>query len=224
MKRTLWGLMVLATLFYTSSALADYKNYDERGNFLGWVKSDYSTPPWQRTGSVWSAPSGAPESVGSAEEDSYTPWTGAIAGGVAFCWGGFDASYSAGFGLEGNFGLKLDQNWALLLSVDIYSFPSSFSGWYANQIDLLPTLRFSFGDHGVRPYLFAGVGGNEDLMVEEPYSLVGGSVNLSVAGGVGIDFPVSRHFDIFIQGKYVINYSLDGNFSYYPVCAGVQFN
>jgi len=222
MKRTLWGLMVLGTLFTASSALADYKNYDGRGNFLGWVKSAYSTPSWQRAGS---ASSSAPESVMSTDEDdSYTPWTGAIAGGAAFCASGFDASYSVGYGLEGNLGLKLDQNWALLLSVDVYSFVSTVSGWYANQIDLLPTLRFTFGDHGVRPYLFAGVGGNENLMVEEPYSLVGEGINLSVAGGVGIDFPVSRHLDIFIQGKYVINYTLDGSFSYYPVCAGVQFN
>jgi hypothetical protein len=222
MKRTLWGLMILGTLFTASSALADYKNYDARGNFLGWIKSPYSTPPWQRTGSMTP---GASETVESTDEDdSYTPWTGAVAGGAAFCAGGFDASYSAGYGLEGNFGLKLDQNWALLLSVDVYSFISAFSGWYANQIDLLPTLRFTFGDHGVRPYLFAGVGGNENLMVEEPYSLVGGGVNLSVAGGVGIDIPASKHVDVFIQGKYVINYSLDGNFSYYPVCAGLQFN
>jgi hypothetical protein len=225
MKRTLWVLMALGTLLYTSTALADYNNYDERGNFIGRVKSPYGVPPWQRTDSTQVSPStSAPESVESTEEDnSISPWTGALAAGIAPCASGFDASYSVGYGLEGNVGLKLNSNWALLLAVDIYSFSSTFSGWDATQIDLLPTLRFSFGsEKGVRPYLFAGVGGNDNLMIE-PSGVVNG-INLAVAGGVGVAVPVASHLDIFVQGKYSVNYTLDGSFSYFPISAGLLFN
>ncbi|HXL72211.1 MAG TPA: outer membrane beta-barrel protein [bacterium] len=236
MKRTLCGLMVLWMAFCASTALADYKNYDARGNFLGWVKSPYSIPPWKRTDSTAVSPSSdepetmestqssnVPKTVESTDvDDSGGPWTGGLAGGLAPCATGFDASYSVGYGFEGNVGLKLNQNWAILLALDVYTFNSTFSGWSANQIDLLPTLRYSFGGQGIRPYLFAGVGGNDNLMLE-PNSSVNG-INLAVAGGIGIDFPVARCLDVFIQGKYDINFTLDGSFSYLPVSAGIQFN
>jgi len=233
MKRTLWGLMTLSIILYASTASADYKNYDERGNFIGWIKSPYSVPPWQRTDSNEVSPSSdqpeAAESnaVSNTETtdsyNSYSPITGAIGGGIAPSATGFDSSYSSGYGLEANIGFALDQNWAVLLILDAYSFPSTFSGWSANQIDLLPTLRYTFGSKGIRPYLFAGVGGNEDLMIEANNPTIE-SINLAVAGGIGIDFPVARRVDIFIQGKYDINFTLDGSFSYFPISAGIQFN
>jgi hypothetical protein len=233
MKPTLWGLMILSILFYASAASADYKNYDERGNFIGWVKSPYSVPLWQRTDSTGvSSSSDQPEAEESNgvtnmestdSDNSNSSITGAIGGGIAPSATGFDSSYSVGYGLEANIGFALDQNWAVLLILDAYSFPSTFSGWSANEIDLLPTLRYTFGSKGIRPYLFAGVGGNEDLMIEANNPTIEG-INLAVAGGIGIDFPIARRVDIFIQGKYDINFSLDGSFSYFPISAGIQFN
>jgi len=233
MKRTLWGLMILSIILYASTASADYKNYDERGNFTGWVKSPYSIPPWQRTDSTAVSPSvDYPETTESntvsntestEPDNSYSPITGAIGGGIAPSATGFDSSYGVGYGLEANIGFALDQNWAVLLMLDAYSFPSTFSGWSANQIDLLPSLRYTFGSKGIRPYLFAGVGGNDNLVIEANNSTING-INLAVAGGIGIDFPIARRVDIFIQGKYSINFTLDGSFSYLPISAGIQFN
>jgi hypothetical protein len=228
MKPTLWGLMALI-LSIASTALADYNDYDARGNYIGRVKSPYSVPPWLRTDSTGYAAPGdnAPQTeteAPAAEEGSPSAWTGAIGGGIAPTAGGFDSSYSVGYGLEANVGLKLNSHWDFLLMLDAYSFSSTFSGWSANQFDLLPSLRYSFGgENGIRPYLFAGVGGNDNLVIESDNSTING-INLAVAAGIGVAIPIASHLDIFIQGKYSVNFTLDGSFSYIPVSAGLQFN
>jgi hypothetical protein len=216
MKPTIWGMMILI-LCYATQALADYDVYDARGNFIGRVKSnEIMSPSMELT-----QPNKA--AILSVEtEGGPSPWTGGVALGFAPSLTGFDTSYSLGYGLEANVGYKLNSHWAVLLMLDSYTFPSTYSGWYASQIDLMPALRYTFGEKGIRPYLFAGVGGNDDLMIE-PSGLFGG-LNLAVAGGLGIYFPAAPQLDLFIQGKYEYNMAQNGNFSYLPLCAGVQFN
>src|ERR1700723_3039670 len=76
---------------------------------------------------------------------------GTTANGSDFIWGvglgvagegnGFSTGYGLGYGLDADFGLKLDSNWAALLGIDFYLFNTNVSGFSSNEFNFIPSLR-----------------------------------------------------------------------------------
>ena len=147
--------------------------------------------------------------------------------GVAPLGAGFEALYnSAGYGFDGNIGIQVNRDLAFVLAMDSYDFNINNKSIFSDEVNLIPSIRYSFGSHQVRPYLIAGFGLNADIYLKQDFSGTTSyfQVNPVGDGGVGIALQVSPGWDIYLQCKYEYVFSNAGNFSYFPIAAGVQFN
>jgi hypothetical protein len=160
------------------------------------------------------------------DDYGYTNLTWAIGLGGAVLGNGFPSDYSGGYGLDGNFGIKVDRNLAFLLAADSYLFNTNDSNVYSGEINIMPSFRISLGGHDVKPYFIAGAGLNENITYYQNYygTASNSTTNPVVGGGVGIAFRVAHKLDIYIQGKYEDVLASGGNFSYFPIAVGIQFN
>jgi hypothetical protein len=156
----------------------------------------------------------------------YANWTWGIGLGGAVVGYGFPSDYSGGYGLDGNFGIKVDKTLSFLLAADSYLFNTNDSNIYSGEINVMPTIRITLGGHGVKPYFLAGVGLNENITYYETFdgTAYNSTINPVVGGGVGIAFRVGHKLDIYIQGKYEDVLASGANFSYFPIAIGIQFN
>jgi hypothetical protein len=165
---------------------------------------------------------------GSNGDDINSRFTWGIGLGGAALGDGFGNAYSAGYGLDGNVGLKVDRNLAFLLAIDSYIFNSNTGNFYNGEVNFMPSVRLTLAEkHSeVKPYLIAGAGLNDNI---EYYQTFYGTdtvnaVSPVVGGGIGIAFRVDHKLDVYIQGKYEDVLATGGSFSYFPIAAGVQFN
>lgn len=160
-----------------------------------------------------------PGGGGYYDDDEYTHFTWGIGLGGAVLGDGFGSAYSAGYGLDGNVGIKVDRNLAFLLAVDSYIFNTTYSGVYNGEVNFMPSIRVSFGGHDVKPYFIVGAGLNDNIAYYQDFygTEYTNAVNPVVGGGVGIAFRVAHKLDIYVQGKYEDVLASGGNFSYFPI-------
>ncbi len=155
-------------------------------------------------------------------------FTWGIGLGGAVLGDGFGNTYSAGYGLDGNVGLKVDRNLAFLLAVDSYIFNSNDGSFYNGEVNFMPSVRLTIAEkHSeVKPYLIVGAGLNDNIEYYQTFygTDTANAVSPVVGGGIGIAFRVDRKLDVYIQGKYEDVLATGGSFSYFPIAAGVQFN
>jgi len=119
----------------------------------------------------------------------------------------------------------LDKNWAVLINADTYFFDATgtgTTGFYTNVINVIPTLRYTFDAPGFKPYILSGVGAS-DYYLNTP-SASTSNIDVAITEGVGVAFTIASGLDIYVEGKYEQVFNNDGNFSYLPVTAGVNFN
>jgi hypothetical protein len=163
---------------------------------------------------------------GYYDEDEYTHFTWGIGLGGAVLGDGFGSDYSGGYGLDGNVGIKVDRNLSFLLAVDSYIFNTTYSGIYNGEVNMMPSIRVSLGGPDVKPYFIVGAGLNDNIQYYEDFygTTYAYAISPVVSGGVGIAFRVAHKLDIYVQGKYEDVFASGGNFSYFPIAIGVQFN
>jgi hypothetical protein len=164
-------------------------------------------------------------------EDDYSYYNANITWGIGLggapLGNGFGTNYSAGYGLDGNIGLNIDRSLAVLLVADSYLFNTTNPNVYSGEVNIMPSIRLTFDSPGVRPYVIAGLGLNENIgyFVDRFGNVFSNSTtNFVVGGGFGIAFRVAPRLDIYIQAKYEDVLASGGNFSYFPIDVGVQFN
>jgi hypothetical protein len=137
---------------------------------------------------------------------------------------GFGSAYNPGVGLNAHIGFTLDKNWALFAALDSESFSTNNAfGLSTLQTSLMPEVKYTFDVRYYKPYLFAGVGLNDNLFNE----ISGGSistVSLAYDAGLGVAFPLEQGLDLQIQVEYEIVFVVNDSYSYLPVSAGLEFN
>jgi hypothetical protein len=165
---------------------------------------------------------------GAYDDDANSRFTWGIGLGGAALGNGFGDAYSAGYGLDGNVGLKVDRNVAFLLAIDSYIFNTNSGDFYNGEVNFMPSIRLTAAEkHSeVKPYLIVGAGLNDNIEYYQTFygTDTANAVSPVVGGGIGIAFRVDRKLDVYIQGKYEDVLASGGSFSYFPIAAGVQFN
>src|ERR1700722_4102345 len=158
----------------------------------------------------------------SAKADDYVEpgtFTWGIGVGGAATGSGFSSIYSGGDGAGGNLGFILNKNMALLLEIDGYIFNTRINGAYNEEVNILPSFRYTFTEMGIKPYLIGAVGLNDNLSYYGiyPNSNYGVSTSFAPGLGAGITVPINDHLDVYLQAKYETAFASGGSFSYLPV-------
>lgn len=146
-----------------------------------------------------------------------------IAGGIDLPVQNWQSSYTLGPGGKITVGYELDKNFAVQLDVENYYFSATnYSGPISDtELVVLPTIRYSFSDQGIRPYLLAGVGAEFEFLTAAPGSL--SVCNFDVAVGVGVDIQLAGQTYAFVEGKYNFILAPDVTCQDIPVMAGISF-
>lgn len=160
------------------------------------------------------------ETKTSGSADSFFWGAGVSAASIL---NGFGSAYTAA-GLGGNVhaGLNLDNNWALFLALDGFSFPTNVTGYSATEFSLTPDLKYTIDANGYKPYLFVGAGLNDNIA--NGVSSSTSAISFVYNGGVGVGFALAQGLDLQIQAEYESVITANGSFAYLPFSAGIEFN
>ena len=146
-----------------------------------------------------------------------------IAGGIDLPTQNWQSTYTLGPGGKISLGYEFDKSLAILLDMENFYFSgTNYSGSISDtELLILPTIRYSFSEHGIRPYLLAGVGMEFEFLTATPGSLTVGNFDLAV--GAGLDVQLAQQTYAFVEGKYNFIFSPEATGQDIPVLAGIRF-
>jgi len=165
-------------------------------------------------------------SIAMADENASKSarFVGGVGLGGAVPVEGFGSAYSSGGGIDGNLGFQLDENLAILLEIDSYIFQTNISGIYAAEVNMMPAVKYAFGNSRTKFYLLGALGAN----VNQLYVTSGGSTltitqkNFAIGPGLGVQFPLNDALDLYLQAKFIDVFAAS-TFSYVPIAIGLDF-
>jgi hypothetical protein len=141
--------------------------------------------------------------------------------GVATPLDGFASSAGVAYAGQFTFGYAVDDNLSFFLASQSCIFQTGVLGVGLTQFDLVPTVKVAIGDKAIKPYVTVGSGlhvtNSHFPNAEVLYSA------LSLQGGVGLQFPLNKKVDFFVEGKYTHVFT-SFTLSYLPLRAGVNFD
>jgi hypothetical protein len=172
--------------------------------------------------------------VGSGFGTEDNPW---IDTGNDSLVNGYGASFNPSIALSVLFGVNLDPNWSVNLSLATYSF-LTFQSSSSNEENIIPSLRYTFDSGWFRPYITAGYGLNFnttsaaapafllpiDSFAQVTYNTQVAS-NAVASGGVGLLFKIAGDYSghAFLEAQYQQVFTSQGGFSYFPLTIGYQY-
>ena len=171
--------------------------------------------------------------IGNGFGTEGNPW---IDTSTATLASGYGASFYPSEAFVGLVGFNVDKNWSVDLSLENYSFVTIQSS-ASNEVNIIPSLRYSFDSDSISPYFTAGFGFNfNTTSVAAPTSILSYNPsaqaayntqcisNMVASGGVGLLLAIAGnqgHF--FAQAEYQQVFTAQGAFSYYPLTIGFQY-
>ncbi len=177
--------------------------------------------------------------MGSGFGTEYDPW---VDSGSYTLANGYGTKYDVGPVFEFAFGVDLDDNWSLELDAELSYFLGSQVGISSVETSLVPCVQYNLDHAWATPYFKVGCGlnindSNTPAGTYTGYTNNGGNyyqtadtnglsvLNPVLCGGVGvlIENPWTSKIQIYVQALYDMSFTSRGDFSYFPITAGLRF-
>jgi hypothetical protein len=160
-------------------------------------------------------------------------WILQMNGDTGFPTGSLSHNVNQGWGGEGSIGFRfpIDLEFSVESGYDTYSSKNGSFNSTWNVVPLIIKTQYSFGNAGIKPYVFigAGVAFNSKTASSNGNMNSASETDFLDEAGIGLSFVMMENTCFFVQGKVEMdytsaNYAADQPTVLFPINAGFKFD